>query len=88
VIERTRNLTNYDRNSLGIRINPDSAIEELNNRFREHGIGYQFVNSRIFRIDSQFVHNEIIKTALTLIHQNDFEGAEDEFMKAHEHYRN
>src|SRR5258706_9305833 len=31
---------------------PDDAINELNIRFREHGIGYQFESGEIIRVDS------------------------------------
>ena len=65
----------------------DDAIEELNNRFREHGVGYQFANGQIIRIDSEFTHDEIVKPALKLLNQRQYAGAQQEFLKAHEHYR-
>jgi hypothetical protein len=39
--------------STGIKITPDQAIEELNIRFREHNIGYQFESGQLLRVDSQ-----------------------------------
>jgi hypothetical protein len=66
---------------------PDDAIEELNHRFREHGIGYQYVEGELIRIDSQFIHAEAVKPALSLLHQNGFDGPADEFIRAFEHYR-
>ena len=65
----------------------DDAIEELNGRFKEHGVGYQFVNNEIIRIDSELVHAEIVKPALRLLNQKHYAGAQQEFLKAHEHYR-
>ena len=65
----------------------DEAIEELNYRFKEHGVGYQFINEQIIRTDSELIHAEIVKPALKLLHQNHFAGAQEEFLKAHEHYR-
>lgn len=65
----------------------DGAIEELNNRFKEHGVGYQFTNGQIIRIDSEFTHDEIVKPALKLLDQQHYAGAQQEFLKAHEHYR-
>lgn len=65
----------------------DAAIEELNGRFKEHGIGYQFVNDEIIRIDSELVHSEVVKPALRLLNQKNYAGAQQEFLKAHEHYR-
>lgn len=71
----------------GITQSPDDAIAELNQRFLSHGVGYQFVNSAIVRVDSQYIHSEVVKPALTLLHQPGFEGPEQEFTKAFEHYR-
>jgi len=65
----------------------DHAIKELNDRFKEHGIGYQYIDGEIIRIDSEFVHNEIVKPALRLLHKKEYKGAQQEFLKAHEHYR-
>ncbi len=71
----------------GVKQNADDAIEELNHRFREHGIGYQFVEGEIIRVDSQYLHAEAIKPALSLLNVAGFQGASDEFLGAHEHYR-
>lgn len=67
---------------------PDDAIHELNGRFRTHGVGYQFVQGQIIRVDSQYLHAEAVKPALSLLQQTGFEGPIEEFLKAHEHYRN
>ena len=67
--------------------NPDDAINELNHRFREHAIGYQYNNGQIIRVDSGFVHAEVVIPALSLLSDHDFEGAEEEFRNAHKHYR-
>lgn len=66
----------------------DDAVTELNNRFKEHSVGYQFEGGEIVRVDSQYVHAEAVKPAIALLNTADFEGASDEFLKAHEHYRN
>jgi hypothetical protein len=65
----------------------DAAIQELNQRFREHGIGYQFEASEIIRVDSQILHAEAVKPALQLLADSKFSAANGEFLKAHEHYR-
>jgi hypothetical protein len=56
---------------------------------REHGIGYEFVGSKIVRVDSKYVHAEAVKPALELLHGagKAFAGPLQEFMVAHEHYR-
>lgn len=65
----------------------DDAIDELNQRFREHGVGYCFENGRIVRVDSQLIHAEVVKPALKLLDQRKYAGAQQEFLRAHEHYR-
>jgi len=65
----------------------DEAIEELNQRFREHDVGYQLEDGGIIRVDSQLLHTEAVKPALSLLQSADYAGAEAEFLRAHEHYR-
>lgn len=65
----------------------DNAIAELNARFQEHGVGFQFVDGKIIRIDSQLVHVDVVMPALVLLHGSQYAGAQQEFLKAHEHYR-
>jgi len=65
----------------------DAAIAELNTRFQEHGIGYQFIDGEIIRVDSELIHAEVVKPALALLHGAEYAGAQAEFLKAHEHYR-
>jgi hypothetical protein len=77
----------YELNNSKISMSSDDAIEELNERFREHGIGYEFSNGRIMVINSELIHDDVVKPALKLLRDNNFEGAEDEFLKAHKHYR-
>ena len=65
----------------------DDAMQELNYRFKEHGVGYCFENGRIIRVDSQLIHSEVVKPALTLLSVKQYAGAQQEFLQAHEHYR-
>lgn len=68
---------------------PDDAINELNARFLEHGVGYQFSpdQNHVVRIDSEFLHAEAVEPAAKLLREPGFEGAADEFAEAHKHYR-
>ena len=66
---------------------PDDAIEELNHRFQEHSIGYQYLGGQIIEVSSQYLHAETIEPAITLLHEEGFEGALAEFMTAHKHFR-
>src|SRR5579872_3334826 len=65
----------------------DGAIEELNQRFEEHHIGYQFQNGQLINQADQYLHEEIMLPALTLLSDPQFQGAQDEFLSAHRHYR-
>ena len=64
-----------------------TIIEELNTRFEQWAIGYEFINGEIIRKDSKFIHKEIVVKTLELLNENDFEGAADEFHQGHKHYR-
>ena len=68
-------------------IRPEEAIAELNHRFQEHGVGYQYESGLIIRVDSQLIHSEVVKPALSMLSDPMYEGANAEFLKAHEHYR-
>ena len=69
------------------KISPDDAIAELNHRFQEHGVGYQYESNQIIRVDSEFIHSEAMKPVLRMLADSMYEGANEEFLKAHEHYR-
>ena len=63
------------------------SIDEVNYGLREAAIGYQFEAGRLTRVDSQLIHQEVVKPALTLLSKSGFEGAQQEFLNAHAHYR-
>ena len=63
------------------------AIDELNHRFREHAIGYQFQGGQIISVESQYLHSETVEPAISLLYDAQFEGPLQEFMQAHEHFR-
>lgn len=66
----------------------DDAINELNARFRESGVGYQFESGELVRVDSQYLHSETVKPVLKVLGSSkQYAGANDEFLSAHEHYR-
>ena len=65
----------------------DELIEEPNRRFKDHGVGYQYVSGKIIRIDSEFIHSEVVKPALEFLNKPSYEGPRQEFLSAHESYR-
>ena len=56
----------------------NAAIAELNYRFIQHNLGYEFANSQIITIDSTFLHKTAVKPTLILLLEEGYEGAEDE----------
>lgn len=72
--------TNYNNNAINIRCTPDEAIQELNERFKENGVGYQFENGQLIKVDSKFTHTETIKPVLALLQDTKrYKGANQEF---------
>ena len=65
----------------------DNAIAELNRRFLEHGVGYEYSSGQIIRIDSLYHHTKIVRPVLYMLSKPMYEGAEQEFRAAHEHYQ-
>jgi len=84
------NLQCYDSSDLssaGITQSASNAIEELNYRFQENGCGYEFIDGKVIEKSNEFVHQEIVKEAIHLLHVSEFSGASDEFMSAHAHLK-
>jgi hypothetical protein len=80
-------LNQYSLKTYGIRQAPDAALHEVNYRFRQAGVGLQYESGQIVRIDSQFLHSEVVKPALAVLRDPRFKGAEEEFLEAHKQYR-
>lgn len=73
-----------------VEISSAEAVQDLNTRFLEHGIGYSFVageSPQLIRKDNEHLHKETVLPALRLLHEEGFAGANAEYRKAHEHYR-
>lgn len=64
-----------------------AGIAELNARFKEHGLGFRYEDGIIVRIDSEFAHQHGTVPAMTLLRQPHFQGADQEFRSAQEHFR-
>lgn len=64
-----------------------TAIDEINYRLRNAGVGYQLEGTSVIRVDNQYVHAEVMKPALALLSDSNFDGPSQEFLSAHKHYR-
>ena len=66
--------------SLLFKMTVDDAVKELNVRFSDHGIGYQFESSKIVRVDSRFLHQGVVKPALQLLQAKHYAGANEVYV--------
>ena len=48
-------------------ISPDEAIDQLNQRFLQHNVGYQYESGQIIKVNSQFIHSEVVKPTLDFL---------------------
>ena len=62
-------------------------IQEFNARAKEHGVGYQYSDGLLIRVDSEFVHREVVVPALSILRGTRFASAQEEFLNAHDHFR-
>ena len=63
-------------------ISPDEAIDQLNRRFREHSVWYQYESGQIVKVDSPDSHSEVVKPAedgITELDLKDYDRAEQSF---------
>lgn len=77
----------YERDKAGITEDPSEAIDEINIRFRQAGVGYEYVDGEIIKVDSKIIHSEVVIPALTLLQDTRFSGADEEFREAYRKHR-
>ena len=65
----------------------DNAIEELNYRFKQHMLGYEVIGGNLIVKSNEHIHQNIVKPAISLLHNEQFSGAEEEFFKAFDCYK-
>jgi hypothetical protein len=71
-----------------LRATSTKILSSIRRRFADQGRnGYQFEGGEMIRMDSTYIHSEIVKPTLVLLHNKKFAGANEEYLKAHEHYR-
>ncbi|MDU9049664.1 MAG: hypothetical protein Q3M30_12510 [Candidatus Electrothrix sp. Rat3] len=84
IIDKSIRTNTYNYNQY---LDVDSLLDELNKRFREAGVGYQYASGELIRVDSQFIHSEAVKPVLSLLKAQRYHSVNQEFLQAHEHYR-
>ena len=80
-------LDQYGRAMREIQIAAKDAVAELNERFRRAGFGFRYESGQIFRVNSEFMHQQATVPALRLLSDARFTGAEQEFRAAHDHLK-
>lgn len=78
--------THSMRTTDGTSVNNKQYIDKTNYRFKEAGVGYEFISGIMIRIDSNLIHNNVVKQALLLLYSEEYIGAEKEFLSAHDHF--
>lgn len=86
IIERVCGKYNYLGRTDAAKV-ANASVEELNIRFKEHAIGYQYIDEEIVRVDSQLIHKEVVVPALTVLRGAEYSNAQAEFLSAYEHFR-
>jgi Domain of unknown function (DUF7014)/AbiJ N-terminal domain 4 len=80
-------LNDWQRSERQISMPAAEAIDEVNFRLQEAGVGCQFENGEIIEVNSKYIHAEAVKPALALLSDPRFDGPHQEFLYAHERYR-
>lgn len=65
----------------------DDSINELNRMLKRHNLGYEFCNGEIIKKTNTVAHETIIKPALQLLLDENFRGAEEEYLLAFDCYK-
>lgn len=64
----------------------DEAISDLNHRFQQHSLGFEYVNGQLIKKSTDYIHAQAVKPALSLLTMPGFSGPSDEFLRAHGHF--
>ena len=87
IILKSKHLAQDDAKEAEITQQPDDAIRELNIRFKQAKIGYQFESGRIIRTDNFAMQETVVKPTLLLLTDRNFSGVNNEFLAALKHHR-
>ncbi|MFT4037802.1 MAG: hypothetical protein QM692_06450 [Thermomicrobiales bacterium] len=75
-----------DYQQFGILVSPADAVHTLNLRLGESRMGYRYENGRLFRIDSQHLHETITAPAIRLLQREGYDRALAEYISAYDHF--
>jgi hypothetical protein len=80
--DRLRVVHAAERLDLGITMDPDDAVREINRFLREGDVLYQFESGQWISVSSQYTHQQMVEPALAVLASPDFAGALQEFETA------
>lgn len=63
------------------------GIKIINARMLEHSFGYQYEINQLIRIDSTFLHKELVKPTLIFLSDENFLVARKEYLLAFDHFK-
>jgi len=63
------------------------AIDEINERFKRQGVGYQYSQGKIIRIDNKMLHAEAVDRTFQLLREQPYHNVNTEYLTAHDHFR-
>ena len=86
-LKESENIATSRYQFLNLDYTADNALEDVNVRFKENGIGYQYLNGKIIKVDNELLHINIITPVFSLLSKKEYENINDEYLKAHEHFR-
>lgn len=75
--------SNPYNNQFPERTPPSNIIDQLNERLKQRHFGYRYEEGQLIRLDSEFIHSEATRPALTLLNTSLFEKAHSLFLEAH-----
>lgn len=87
VIEKTPEVLDKNYQRLEGHYPAEEAVKDLNTRFFENNVGYQYQNKRIIRVDNTILHKEIIVETFQNLLPATFQNANEEFLSAQVHFR-
>lgn len=73
----------YTKNSYTYQL----AVDDLNTRFKQNGIGYELINQNIIKIENKILHQETVSNTVKFLNNPIFENANEEFLNANDHFR-
>lgn len=76
-----------ERYDWSIKLEADAAIHEVNYRLRQAAVGFQVEDGHLIKVASQFIHADVVVPALTILREERFGAANEEFRKAHKEFR-